>query len=99
MEVNNREKHFIDNTEKTFKLTMLEDGLAREFLAEEYDSYENRVEDINNVVPMRRCLEKVDILELLVCHGRDYSIENGKCAWTGACRGRRCSCVGCGRKV
>ena len=31
----------------------------------EYDSYENRVEDNSNVVPMSRCLEKADILELL----------------------------------
>ena len=58
------EQHFIAITEKAPKLTMLEDGLAREFLAE-YDCYENRVEDINNVVPMRRFLEKADILELL----------------------------------
>ena len=58
------EQHFIAITEKAPKLTMLEEGLAREFLAD-YDSYENRVEDINNVVPMRRCLEKADIFELL----------------------------------
>ena len=58
------EQQFIAITEKAPKLTMLDEVLAREFLAE-YDSYENRVEDINSVVPMRRCLEKADILELL----------------------------------
>ena len=57
------EQQFIAITEKAPKLSMLEEGLAREFLAD-YDSYENRVEDLNNVVPMRRCLEKADILEL-----------------------------------
>ena len=58
------EQQFIAITEKAPRLTMLEEGLAREFLAE-YDSYENRVEDGSNVVPMRRCLEKADLLELL----------------------------------
>ena len=58
------EQQFIAITEKAPKLSMLEEGLVREFLAE-YDNYENSVEDINNVVPMRRCLEKADILDLL----------------------------------
>ena len=58
------EQQFIAITEKAPRLTMLEEGLAREFLAE-YDSYENRVEDCSNVVPMRRCLEKADLMELL----------------------------------
>ena len=59
------EQHFIAVTEKAPRLRMLDEKLATEFLRD-YDSYENRVERAEDVVPMRRCLEKDDLEELLV---------------------------------
>ena len=54
------EQHFIAVTEKAPRLKMLDEKLATEFLRD-YDSYENRVERAEDVVPMRRCLEKDDL--------------------------------------
>jgi hypothetical protein len=59
------EQHFIAVTEKAPRLRELEEKLATEFLRD-YDSYENRVENAADVVPMRRCLEMDDLEELLV---------------------------------
>ena len=59
------EQHFIAVTEKAPRLRELEEGLARIFLRD-YDSYANRVESVEDVVLMRRCLEKDDLDELLV---------------------------------
>lgn len=51
------EQHFIAVTEKAPRLRMLDEKLATEFLRD-YDSYENRVESVEDIVPMRRCLAR-----------------------------------------
>ena len=47
------DQHFIAVTEKAPRLRSLDEKMAREFLAE-FDSYENRVEESGNVVPLRK---------------------------------------------
>ena len=58
------EQRFVVVSETAPKLKELDADSAREFLRE-YDSYENRVEGSETIVPMRRCLER-DILDLLL---------------------------------
>jgi hypothetical protein len=58
------EQQFIVVTEKAPRLLALEVSAASTFL-HEYANYTNRVEDVNGMVPMRRCLEAQDLEELV----------------------------------